>query len=207
MYEDIARIKRFLQELAYWCQETIARLSYGFGRAEIEIDPLAIMAIILVSVFFLGSAFWAVSIASSRRHRPWPAFVLGLLLPWIFPLVILFAMDIKGERARRRQEAKELQEREEAAARKAEAERLKAEAAMSVDKRARWTQSHFEKLARKADGTAAGPFLVNFSGQELRVEQILEAHASLVLVEFQDEQGQTQRMRIPYAKIDSWENA
>ncbi|NMA46694.1 MAG: hypothetical protein GX945_09045 [Lentisphaerae bacterium] len=206
MHDDIMRAKYFLQDLSYWCKDTTALLSRRFVKAEIEADPLLIIVIALVVVFFLGSAFWALSIASSRRHNPQIAFLLGLALPWVFPLLILFTMDVKGERARRRQEAREQKERDEAAALRAEEERRAAEEALAKDFHAKWTQSYFEKLARKADGSPAGPFAVGFAGQTLRVEQIVEVQPTLVLVEFKDAHGEIQRMRIPFAKIDHWEN-
>ncbi|MDD4538607.1 MAG: hypothetical protein PHT80_06290 [Lentisphaeria bacterium] len=206
MNDDIQRAKYFLQDVGYWCKDTAVMLSRRFVKAEIETDPLLIIAIVLVVVFFLGSAFWAVSIATCRRHNPVIAFLLGLLLPWVFPVVILFALDVKGERARRREEAKKQKEREEAAARKAAEERRAAEEALAKDIHAKWTQSYFEKISRRADGSPAGPFAVDFAGQALRVEQIVEAQPTLVLVEFKDERGDLQRMRIPFAKIDRWED-
>lgn len=206
MRDDIMRIKYFLQDLGYWCKDTTVLLNRRFVKAEIEADPLLIIAIALLVVFFLGSAFWAVSIASCRRHNPHVAFLFGLVLPWFFPLLILFTLDVKGERARRREEAKKRKEREEVSARQAEEERRTAEEALANDFRAKWTQSYFEKLARKADGSPAGPFAVEFAGQELRVEQIVEVQPTLVQVEFKDAQGDMQRMRIPFAKIDRWES-
>jgi len=206
MNEDIERAKYFLQDVGYWCKDTAVILSRRFEKAEIEADPLVLLVLALVVVFFLGSAFWAASIATCRRYNPVVPFLFGLLLPWVFPVVILFALDIKGERARRRKEAQQQKEREEALVRKAEAERRAAEEALANDIHAKWTQSYFEQLARKADGRSAGPFTVDFAGQTMRVERILEAQSALVLVEFKDDHGVTQRVRIPYAKIDRWED-
>lgn len=202
---DMDKVKYFLQDAGYWCMDTAKVLSRRFDKAEIEADPLIIAAIVFVVVFLFGSAFWSASIASCRRYHPVLPFLLGLALPWVFPVLILFALDVKGERARRREAAQAQRERDEAAARQAEAERRAKEEAMAKDSRARWSKEYFDQIARGADGLSAGPFDVEFAGQTLHVERIIEALPTLVLVEFKDAQGVNQRMRIPFAKIDRWE--
>jgi len=86
-------------------------------KAELDADPGVAMVIALALTFLLGSACWAASIAQARRHPIWLHFTLGLLLPWVYPLVILFAMNIKGEKEMRakleaEQRAKEEREAE-----------------------------------------------------------------------------------------------
>jgi len=48
---------------------------------------------------------------------------------------------------------------------------------------------------------------VQFNGVVLRIVSILEAQDELVVVEQLDARGQTSRLRIPYAKIEAWQDA
>ena len=73
-------------------------------EAELSYDPNLQFWIIFWILFFFGSACWATSIASMRRHPPIIHFLLGLVLPWAYPIYILFTMDIYGEKERRQAE-------------------------------------------------------------------------------------------------------
>ena len=70
-----------------------------------------------------------------------------------------------------------------------------------------WKRSYFEQIARDRDGKPAGPWDVKFNGVVLRIVRIVEAQDQLVVVEQLDDRGQTSRLRIPYAKIEAWQDA
>ena len=63
-------------------------------EAELSYDPNLQFWIIFWILFFFGSACWATSIASMRRHPPILHFLLGLVIPWAYPIYILFTMHI-----------------------------------------------------------------------------------------------------------------
>ena len=204
-------IENFLQYCrdgwAWLCNETVD-YAKATERADFECDFGVAFFLAVLVLFFLGSACWAASIAACRRHNAVVHFIIGLLLPWIYPLVILFAMDIKGTRAMRR---KIEQQRVEAEA--AEAERQKnielnsGKSELKEDDGALWTQKKMDGMARRPDGTPAGPWNVTYAGRFVKVLHIVEALPEVVSVEFEDDNGSTLKMRIPYAKIESWENA
>ena len=209
MDEWIAQGKVLLQQA--W--QKIVDITLWFAKetekAELDADPGVTLVLALILTFLLGSACWAASIAQARRHPVWLHFAAGLLLPWLYPFVILFAMGLKGEKemlARREAEKRAREERE------AERQRNIALSAMpaaepEADAGIVWKRSYFERIARDRDGKPAGPWNVQFNGVVLRVVRILEAQDELVLVEQSDARGQTSRLRIPYAKIEAWQNA
>jgi hypothetical protein len=181
-------------------------------EAEISYDPSLQFWIIFWILFFFGSAFWATSIASMRRHPPLIHFLLGFVLPWAYPIYILFAMDIHGEKERReaeqemiaQKEAEEEEKRriqEELNARKAVVE---SEAGIQSTN-SRWSSQYFNSIARDAEGRNAGPWKAVVSGTEIIVLEIIEAEEDLVYVVFKGYNDEPSKMRIPYAKIESWE--
>ena len=178
-------------------------------KAELDADPGVAMVLALGLTFLLGSACWAASIAQARRHSIWLHFTLGLLLPWVYPLVILFAMDIKGEKEmlakleadKRAQEEREAERQRNIAMLKPQEEEPKPDASGG------WKRSYFEQIARDRDGKPSGPWDVKFNGVVLRIVRIVEAQDQLVVVEQLDDRGQTSRLRIPYAKIEAWQDA
>ena len=70
-----------------------------------------------------------------------------------------------------------------------------------------FNQARFMALVRNVDGTSSGPWKVVFSGNTMHVIKILEVLPELVSVTVQGDDGKTFTMRIPYAKMESWENA
>ena len=182
-------------------------------EAEISYDPSHQFWIIFWILFFFGSACWATSIASMRRHPPFVHFLLGLVLPWAYPLFILFKMDIYGEKERRQAEQEKLaQQQAEAEERKRIQEELNARKALSGNAEeelqqtdTRWNQQYFSKIARDSEGRNAGPWKAVVSGNEIVVLEILEAEEDLVYVVFRGYNDEPSKMRIPYSKIESWE--
>ena len=81
-------------------------------EAELSYDPNLQFWIIFWILFFFGSACWATSIASMRRHPPILHFLLGLVIPWAYPIYILFTMEIYGEKERREAEQEMIAQKE-----------------------------------------------------------------------------------------------
>ncbi|NLF16185.1 MAG: hypothetical protein GX595_02865 [Lentisphaerae bacterium] len=190
-------------------------------EAGIAVDPLLIAAILLALTLWLGSGCWASSIASSRRHSAVLSFILGLAVPWVYPLVIVFAMDIKGARARQRQQrdaaardaakdderrrVAELIGREPAEATPGMAAGAGAEPAvgdLGADEEPQvFDKAYFESIARDDQGNPAGPWRVVFGDNEVKVLRILEPLPEVVSVEIAGRDGAPAKFRIPYARI------
>jgi len=60
--------------------------------ARVVPDWRFILRIFLLAAFFLGSGFLAATIAEARRHKMKFHFLLGVLVPYIYPLIIAFRM-------------------------------------------------------------------------------------------------------------------
>jgi len=60
--------------------------------AGVEPDWRFILRIFVLAAFLFGSAFLSATIAESRRHKMKFHFLLGLVLPYIYPLIIALRM-------------------------------------------------------------------------------------------------------------------
>ncbi len=179
------------------------------GEADFDYDFGVAFMIAVIMLFFVGSACWAASVAASRRYSQIPHFLLGLVIPWIYPLVILFALDIKGQKQMRLESERQRAEKE-----AAEAERQKNIALnMGISgeeeqvEEALFSPEHFTRLMRNEDGSCAGPWKIVFAGTEMQVMKIVEVLPEVVVVEAVDAKGGSFRMRMPYAKMESIEEA
>jgi hypothetical protein len=179
-------------------------------KAQLKADPMTAILIAIGLTFWLGSAFWAASIASCRRHASLPHFLMGLILPWIWPLYILFNMEIKGERERKELAAQEAAKREAEEAEKARQLEavIKEQRGLIRDDGVKggYTRDYFLAISRKEDGTPGGPWKAVFFDREVLVKQILEVLDEVISVEMVDRKGKMSKMRMPFNKIESWED-
>jgi len=179
------------------------------GAEKVEFDPL--YGVVMLSVFgiMFGSGCWAASIALSRRHAGWLHFPLGFFLPGVYPIVILFAMNLKGEGRRRKHLAESSQLKEQQIIERQKMLELQG-VVLAPETEAHgeekvWNQHYFERIARNDTGELAGPWNVVVAGNSFVVLQIIDAQEAIVLVETDGREGGTQKLRIPYSKIESWE--
>ncbi len=186
--------------IAQFCLEKLLAEDVSFNF------PAAFLLLLLTTIL-IGSGCWAASIASSRRYSGWLHFLPGFFLPGIYPLVIMFVMGLSGERLRKKKMVAErlAREKEEAEKRRvlelqgAEQQEASVEASESS-----FNLRYFERIARDTDGNKAGPWKVVFSGVDIVVQEILDVQADFVLVEMTGREGQTEKLRIPYSKIEFW---
>lgn len=186
-------------------------LDEDFQIHETSLVATIILILVLTAMFLSGA--WAASIAQSRRHPRLPFFLLGFFTFFVGPAMLLYNLDIKGE--------KEMLERlaEESAAKKAEAEererRVKEglaekgeiqEPAVSADGVV-WDQNYFNSIQRKEDGTPDGPWNVAYNGIHVKVLEILEVLPNVVAVRLVNQEGVELKGRIPFAKIEQWDRA
>lgn len=66
--------------------------------AHVAPDWRFILKVLLISAFFLGSAFLAATIAETRRHKMKFHFLLGLVIPYIYPLVLALRLKVAQEK-------------------------------------------------------------------------------------------------------------
>lgn len=166
-------------------------------------DALTLTILCAAVILALGSACWAASIASARRHNPILHFALGLIIPWLYPLIILFAMDIPGKWDFVSQ--KDEKPAENAPAEEETAQEETAEAQPLEDIPFEPTQAYFSKIWRNAEGQPAGPWNCVFNGNPIVVTEILDILPECLIVMFYDKKpGDLHKMRFPYSKIDNW---
>ena len=171
---------------------------------EPRFDPELLALDCGIVIVLLASACWAASIAAARRHNAFVSFLLGLLLPWIYPLVILFAMNIPGKWDIAKQKREKEQAEVNALVEEAEKNDLQPDENGVIPYEP--TPAYFNKIARKADGTPAGPWKVSFNGNLIIVTAIIEVLPEALSVEFhQPNKNDILKMRIPFSKIESWE--
>ena len=187
----------------------VTKVGKSTEKAQLDVDPMKAVLIAIFLTFWLGSAFWASSIASCRRHAAFPHFVMGLILPWIWPLYILFNMEIKGERERKERDAQEAAKREAEEAEKARQieEVIKEQRGLIRNEGSKggYTREFFNAIARREDGSPAGPWKAVFMEREILVKQILEVLDEVVSVEMVDRKGKMSKMRMPFNRIESWQ--
>lgn len=160
-------------------------------------------------LFLLFSGCWAMSIAIVRRHEhAWLFLLLGIFVPIISPIYLLFNLPIYGD------EEMKLQLRRQTIAKKAEqaeAERQERERLLAENPNnaifLQWNKDVMNKMAKKPDGKPAGPWIVTFNDEKMRVERIIEAFDEFVQVEVSGSRdGAKVDIRMPYLKISAWED-
>ncbi len=160
------------------------------------------IATLVIMTLLLASAFWAASIASARRHNAILSFILGLVVPIVYPLVILFTMDIPGKwdfaAEEEKAKARQSQQPEEPATDD------KAQPEAGADLPFEPTPDYFSKIARDDEGKPAGPWECTFGGNRITVLQILDVLPNCISVEFRDARPEARKMRILYEKIETF---
>ncbi|MBT3374831.1 MAG: hypothetical protein HN742_40870 [Lentisphaerae bacterium] len=196
-------LQAILRVLTAWTTFFVDRTVEAGINPDIEI----VIAIMLILTVWLGMACWSSSIASARRYSPKLHFLIGLALPLVYPLVILFAMDVKGARGRQKQiEAEQEAELEEERLRALAAgtEAASAEGAEGQADDTVFDMAFFKRIAHDEDGQSTGPWLIRYANNEVIAPTIVDTLEHAVVIEIhQDGTDQLQRIRIPYGTIAS----
>lgn len=189
----------------------------GFGK-QVFVEDLQVpernIKVSGVLLFFLTlmiiSGASAASTAIMRRHPALKFFGFGMAAVGFAPIYLLLKLDIKGE-AQRLEELAEASRIRKAA--QEEKERMERQAQMEAGQIVEptvsaegitWDQSYFKSIARNADGTPAGPWLVRYNGNTVHVLEIVLALPECVQVRFVIP-GQNEQMgRIPYSRLEEW---
>jgi len=142
----------------------------------------------------------------------WLHALIGLVVPFVYPAVIMFTLDLKG--AKEREQAKVEQEAA-AKAEQAERDRLAqvigrtpggegegAEAAaVSYDR------DYFKKIARNESGQPTGPWMISYNNQSVCALHIVDCLDEVLVIEIEIPSGDRQRIRIRYTLIEGCEHA
>jgi len=167
---------------------------------------------LLVVTVVLGSGCWASSIAESRLRSPKLHFFIGVLLPVIYPVAILFLMRAaspvpKGVSSEEEEGvAVEPEAVPAASGTAADAQPAAGAAYASAESEPEdeaFTPEYFNRISRDDEGNFTGPWRFTVEGEEIMARRILEALPNVVVIETIGRGGKTQRLRIPYQRIES----
>ncbi len=177
-------------------------------------DQVGLAWPVFIALLMLLSGCWAASIAQMRRHNRLYFFLLGFFTFFVGPAILLFKLDIKGEKELKARIAEEAAERR---AQEAERRALEEQRAIASGQQLQpkvseegevWDKAFFERIAHRADGTPAGPWDAVYNGGiEAHVLQILEAQENFVQVRYVNMAGKEMVGRIPLARLESWKDA
>lgn len=178
--------------------------------------PLDLPVGLLIGLFFvillwMFSGVWAADIAELRGYRPHKHLWIGLILPFIYPALLLAILKpVEGSQVdmkRNKDAAKLRKEAEIQAQKQAEIAAKEEQRQMEDADPTLWSKSRMERIAFNADGTPAGPFLCTLDdGQQFYVISIQSIMDQVVILQLADENGTAGPvLRFPYARITGME--
>ena len=175
-------------------------------QAQVQPDPSIVIGMIAGATVLLASGCWAGAIADARRHSPALHFIMGCGLPVVYPVLILFGLDVKGAKAREKaREAERKREQENTELRKSiredRGEVVEEEEDLQFD------QAYFKRIALDSDGNPTGPWAITYNDAVTTTQRIVDALESAVVIQIEGNDGSLQKIRVPYKKITACERA
>ena len=145
-------------------------------------------------------------------HGPLKHFIAGLVIPILYPLIILVALPYRT--VKETVAAATSEERIERVDGPPPAEMLPVASIGEdgsvglidpdmLDATVTFGESYFKHRAVDSTGRALGPYVITVGGDELRAERIVEVLRNAVVIEIAITGGEGQTLRIPYDKIDN----
>ncbi len=172
---------------------------------------------VIMIIIILWSGCFSASVAEFRLRSPLFHFFIGVLIPVIYPIFILFKMTVYSAPVAKLEVEEEVIHHIEGpppveAAPPASIETTAPVAGLinteSLDSPNRtYDQGYFKQIAIDASGNHRGPFIFIVKGNEFKVEKIIDPMGDAVLIEFVSSDGKLQKLRIPYQNIDSVKEA
>jgi hypothetical protein len=199
-------------------------------RDTLGVPPLWLLVLVVLAVTaWVGAAAWAATIAEIRREEPGKHFLLGLLIPFVYPFLLLKRAPVRAAAvAAAAEEAPQVRgkalavpklgssaERRAAAAGVGPAAQAPAVPAApgataaptdvpsGEGARVAYDEAYFRHLKNESLVSAVAPCVVRYGGIEVEARIVLDVMPSVVTLEVRQAGGTVQRMRIPYAKIES----
>jgi hypothetical protein len=145
----------------------------------------------IASAVVVGSGALSSSIAEGRLRGRQLHFLLGMLMPVIYPVLALFVLPRKTYE---KEEATEMRMMGNAAETASDDE-YDTQSALNYD--------FFHASMFDTTGNPRGPFIMVVDNVELRVERIAEVMPKIVVLETVNSDGNLQTMRLPFGRISS----
>ena len=161
-----------------------------------------------ILVVFLWSGSLSASIAESRLRNPWTHFIIGIMIPVIYPLLILFKLPSYSAKSVKSKVKKEFEQGEGPPPVEIAPPTLDQDAPPAIvdsemlsKPSVIYDQNYFKQIAVDISGNYKGPFLLTIKDEKLKAERIIDSLPSVVMIEFISADGKLQNMRIPYKSI------
>jgi len=185
------KTENILNTLIFSFMTLVQKKLYGTGEnisGTIELKKIIFCS--LIPVVLLFSAFWSGALAEKYlKNRPYH-FLLGILLPVIYPMFIFKRSD--------KTSAELLQTKTKAAL----AQKKRDISKGNLDK---YKYNLFKKIAYKDDGIPNGPFKFELMNDTiLDVTKILEVRPTQLAIEIKTENGNLKRLKIPFSSIKTF---
>jgi len=191
----------------------LQQMFQDYGDFFLDVDNQIRVAIcVAVITVWIWSGCFASSVAETRMHGPLKHFIAGLVIPILYPLIILVALPYRT--VKETVAAATSEERIERVDGPPPAEMLPVASIGEdgsvglidpdmLDATVTFGESYFKHRAVDSTGRALGPYVITVGGDELRAERIVEVLRNAVVIEIAITGGEGQTLRIPYDKIDN----
>lgn len=164
-----------------------------------------------VMVIWLFSGCLSASIAEDRLRSPWFHFCLGMMIPYLYPLIMLFKLPVYTPPAEKPEKQEKVYQKVEGpppvdAAPPAPPDTtgpavLDTQMVAAAD--VAFDRTYFKQISVDMSGNHRGPFIFKIKGNDLKVERIVECLEQAVMVEFISADNKTQSIRVPYKNIEA----
>jgi len=197
----VSIISAFWGIIQYFIDKTV--------EAGVAPDPLVVIAIVVILTVWMASGAFAGTIAGMRERSIILHGFIGMLLPYIWPIVLVFALDVKGAKGRAKTRVKEeeakLADEEEQRRMQGLTDTASDEDDDIEEERSQFNSEYFSRIARDENGEMSGPWAITFGGNEIIADHIVEHLDEVVVVEVRSSEEEMSRIRIPYSRITSCE--
>lgn len=175
--------------------------------SESGLDPdwLSLTAKSVILVIIFGSAFMSASVAEMRNRNRLIHCVLGLIIPWIYPVAIFFLLPKYNPSKKRIAEEHEIAEEKEVPESHLKSYKKTGKDEISAEPDIMELSPHyFAMLAKDEAGTPRGPFILKLKdGRILEISKIINPLPDIVIVEIEELKGNVKTVRFPYSQIQS----
>ena len=202
-------------------------------NVNVEPDLAVLLILAIIGAVIIGSGFYSAALAEQKEHNRLVHFIIGVLVPWLYPVFIYGSKPV-GKKGRKPQQQAAAPKKEEpiesAVAHQEEETEGMAEKPASVElteshssrRMSRkeviesltthhgvtdieFTQRTFTTIAAEKFGNSAGPYYFKLvDGNVLTVKSISEMLPNMLVVDISTGDGQTRKLRLHYSKIQSF---
>lgn len=175
-------------------------------RAGLNPDWTSLLTFSMLIAFLLGSPFAAATMAELRGKKRFFHFMLGLFLPWIYPVYMFIRLIKEPAKEIHVKQNETLADDEKNVLGEVPESHLKYEyedgkEAPSIDNAPVMEQKYFARIASDEAGNPLGPYVLElYDGRIVEVSRIADALPNVVILEVV-EGGRSNTIRLPYAKI------